>query len=43
MVLVVEEEAPPRLKMAVNDGKFAPVLYEEDSGCDRRGTLMRRY
>ena len=43
MVLVVEEEPPPRLKMAVNDGKFAPVLYEEDSGCDRRGTLMRRY
>ena len=35
--------APPRLKMAVNDGKVAPVLYEEDSGCDRRGTLMRRY
>ena len=36
MVLVVEEEVPPRLNMAVNDGKVAPVLYEEDFGCGRR-------
>ena len=35
MVMVVEEEVP-RLKMAVNDGKVAPVLYEEDFGCSRR-------
>ena len=27
---------PPRLKMPVNDGKVAPVLYEEDSGCGKR-------
>ena len=27
---------PPRLKMPVNDGKVAPVLYEEDFGCGRR-------
>ena len=26
----------PRLKMPVNDGKVAPVLYEEDSGCGKR-------
>ena len=36
MVLVVEEEVPPRLKMPVNDGKVAPVLHEEDFGCGRR-------